>query len=195
MTRRVAMGIDASLSGTGLVAVPSDWGLDWSKVARLTLGLGVAKGAPETDRVRRLDYICTRMVEFAEEHEVTDVFMEQYAFSAKTAYCHALGELGGNLKRDVVMGLGLPLTMVAPATARTLLGKFSTPRAKKGEPKTRRKKGDPKPLSIKDQVHVVLRRAGLPMVWDRDEADALVVANWGLSGIEGAHALIIREAA
>lgn len=195
MTRRVAMGIDASLTGTGLVAVPDDWALDWRKVARLTLGLEVPKTASEVQRVQRLDYICTNMMAFAEEHGVTDVFMEQYAFSAKTAYSHALGELGGNLKRDVVMGLGLPLTIVSPATARTLMGKFSIPRAKKGEPKVRRKKGDPKPLSIKQQVQVVLKRAGLPVQWSPDETDAWVTANWGLSGIDGADALILREAA
>lgn len=191
----MAMGIDASLTGTGLVAVPFDWGLDWSKVARLKLGLGLSKGATETERVRRLDFICKRMVEFAEEHDVTDVFMEQYALTAQSerTRAFALGELGGNLKRDVVMGLGLPLTVVSPATARTLLGKFSMPRRKKGAPKPPR--GTPKPLSIKEQVQVVLKRAGLPVQWDGDETDAWVVANWGLSGIQGADALILREAA
>jgi len=182
---RVAMGIDASLTGTGLVAVPADWGLDWSKVARVKLGLGLKKGASETDRVQRLDFICTRMMEFAQEHEVTDVFMEQYAFSARMSNSHSLGEIGGNLKRDVVMGLGLPLTVVPPATARTLLGTFSA----------QRKKGAPKPAPVKDQVQAVLRTAGLPVGWDGDEMDAWVVANWGLSGIEGADALILRGAA
>lgn len=191
---RVVMGIDASLTGTGLVAVPSNWGLDWSKIVRLTLGLEVTKGAPESERIRRLDYICTRTVEFAEEHSVTDVFMEGYALN-KNAQAHFLGELGGNIKRDVIIGLGLPLTVVPPATARTLLGKFSTPRRKKGEPKVSRAKGEPKPLKIKEQVQVELRRAGLPITWTPDETDAWVVANWGLSGIEGADALILREAA
>jgi len=134
-------------------------------------------------------------MDFATEHEVTDVFMEQYAFSAKTAHSHALGELGGNIKRDVVIGLGLDIHVVSPSTARALLGKFSIPRAKKGEPKVRRKKGEPKPLGIKEQVHVVLKRAGLPVQWDGDETDAWVIANYGLSGIEGADALILREVA
>lgn len=194
MTKRVVMGIDASLTGTGLVAVPVNWGLDWSKVARAKLGLQMSSSARESERVTRLDYICTRMMEFAEEHSVTDVFMEQYALTAHTerTRAFALGELGGNLKRDVVMGLGLPLTVVSPATARTLLGKFSMPRRKKGEPKPPR--CTPKPLSIKEQVQVVLKRAGLPVTWDGDETDAWVVANYGLSGIEGADALILREA-
>jgi len=42
MTKRVVMGIDASLTGTGLVAVPSDWGLDWGKASRIKLGLGLS---------------------------------------------------------------------------------------------------------------------------------------------------------
>jgi hypothetical protein len=182
---RVAMGIDASLTGTGLVAVPFDWGLDWARVARAHLGLLIPKGASEADRVRRLDFICTRMMEFAESNAVTEAFMEQYAFSSRTAYSHALGELGGNLKRDIVIGLGLPLTIVSPASARTLLGTFSA----------RAKKGAPKPPPIKDQVHAVLRAAGLPLDWDGDETDAWVVVNWGLSAIAGADALILREAA
>jgi hypothetical protein len=184
VTGRVAMGVDASLTGTGLVAVPFDWRLDWSKIARMKLGLGLEKNASELVRVRRLDVICTRMMEFAREHAVTDVFMEQYAFSSKTAHSHALGEIGGNLKRDIVMGLGLPLTVVPPATARTLLGKFSA----------RAKKGQPKPAKVKDQVATVLRRAGLPSDWDADLTDAWVCVNWGLSGIEGADAIILREA-
>jgi hypothetical protein len=182
---RVAMGIDSSLAGTGLVAVPFKWGLDWSRVARATFGLGLSKGAKEADRVRRIDFICTRMMEFAQEHEVTDVFIEQYAFSKKLSPAHALGEIGGNLKRDVVIGLGLPLTVVVTNTARALLGTFSA----------RARKGAPKPPPMKDQVHAVLRRAGLPSSWGPDEIDAWVAVNWGLSGIEGADALIIREAA
>jgi hypothetical protein len=183
------MGIDASLTGTGLVAVPCNWGLDWSKVARAKLGLEVPMKAKETERIARLEYICKLAMEFAEKHEVTEVFMESYAFAAKLSRAHALGELGGNLKRDVVIGLGLPLTVVTPGTARALLGKFSAV-VKKGTPK-----GTPKPAPVKDQVHTVLKRAGLPVNWDGDETDAWVVANWGLSGIEGADALIIRGAA
>lgn len=181
---RVALGIDASLSGTGLVAVPFDWGLDWARVARAKVGLALGKGAAERERVLRLDYICRRMMEFAEDHGATEVFMEQYAFSSRTAHSHALGELGGNLKRDVIVGLGLPLTVVSPASARSLLGTFSG----------RGKKGEPKPPPVKDQVHAVLRAAGLPRSWDGDEADAWVVVNWGLSGIPGADALILRGA-
>lgn len=182
---RVVMGIDASLTGTGLVAVPANWGLDWGKVARLKLGLQLSKDASVAERVRRLDYICSRMMKFAEEHEVTDVFMEQYAFSAKTSQSHSLGELGGNLKRDVVMGLVVPITVVTPNTARTLIGSFPTS-AKKGQPKL---------APVKSRVHAVLKNAGLPSSWDGDEIDAWVVANWGMSGIEGADALILREAA
>lgn len=185
MSARVALGIDASLTGTGLVAVPFDWGLDWSRIERAKLGLGLSKGASETERVRRLDYICSQLMEFAGEHQVTNVWLEQYAFSARTAHSHALGELGGLVKHTVIIGLGLPLTVVAPASARALLGSFSA----------RGKKGAPKPLPVKDQVHAVLRRAGLPASWAGDEIDAWVAANWGLSGIEGADALIMREVA
>lgn len=187
MSERVAMGIDASLTGTGLVAVPFNWGLDWSKVARCKLGLQLSKGSSELERMKRIDFICTGMMKFAEVNGVTDVFMEGYAFAAPQR-AHGLGEIGGNLKRDVLIGMGLPLTVVPVATARTVLGKFS-----KGVPKLRRQKGDPKPLTIKDQVHVVLRRVGLPLLWDGDETDAWVVANYGLSGIEGADAIILRE--
>jgi hypothetical protein len=186
VTGRVAMGIDASLTGTGLVAVPCDWKLDWSKVARMKLGVSLSNSASEEDHVRRIDTICTRAMEFAREHAVTDVFLEEYAFNmADRSRAHALGELGGNLKRDIILDLGLPLTVVVASTARALLGKFSA----------HRRKGAPKPLKVKDQVAMVLARAGLPLDWDADETDAWVVANWGLSGIDGADAIILREAA
>lgn len=181
---RVVMGIDASLTSTGLVALATDWGLDWSRVARTRLGLGLSKSASELDRIRRLDAIAAGVLAFVAAHGVTDVFMEQYAFSARASQSHALGEIGGVIKRDVALEAGLPLTVVPPATARALLGRFSA----------HAKKGSPKPLPVKDQVHAVLYSAGMPHDWCGDEIDAWVVANWGLSGIAGADALIVPEA-
>lgn len=182
---RVVMGIDASLTSTGLVALATDWGLDWSRVARARLGIGLSRSASELDRIRRFDAIAAAAFAFAREHGVTDVFMEQYAFSARTSQSHALGELGGVIKRDIAIEARLPLTVVPPATARALLGRFSARGTKAG----------PKPLPVKDQVHAVLYRAGMPHDWSADEVDAWVVANWGLSGIAGADALIVPEAA
>lgn len=172
----VALGIDLSLRGTGLVAVPFDWNLDWSRIARATYGVKLAAKASEKERATRIDFIARNLVEFGRKFGVTVAFVEQYAFTARGSHAHSLGELGGVLKRAVQFDLGIPLRdPIAPASARTLLGRI--PRK-----------------DAKDETHIRLTQAGAPTNWTPDELDAFMIANYGLSAINGATALILEEA-
>ncbi len=177
----IALGIDASLSATGLVAVPYDWGLDWSRVRRATFGRKLSKTASIRETVDRIDDITEFVRAFIAEHRPTVAFLESYAFNV-SQNAHSLGELGFALKRLVVKECGLELRLVAATSARALLGKMQ-----------RQKKGGPKVASAKDQAHTILTNAGAPLEWTRDELDAFLLANFGLSSIDGADALILRE--
>lgn len=170
----IALGIDASLSATALAAVPFNWGLDWSRVRRATVGRKLDLKAPLAERVARIEEIVDRTRVFCAVERADVVFLEDYAFD-QAQRAHSLGELGGQLKRLLIKELGLDVRLVAATAARKLLGKMP-------------RKG------AKDEAHIRLTTAGAPLEWTRDELDAFLAANWGLSGIKGADALILRTA-
>lgn len=67
MTAAVVLRVDLSLCGTGLVALPVDWALDWSRVAFETIGHPLRRDASEVDRIGRLVRLSAEVVRFAEE--------------------------------------------------------------------------------------------------------------------------------
>jgi len=128
------LGIDLSLTSTGLVSLPGDWvseaGLDWSGVRFHRLGQGLRKSAAERERVGRLEVLSKGIVDVARAWEVSHVVLEEYAFSAQPAQARAVAELGGVVKWRLQQ-IGLSLRVVSPASARkTLLGKLPRKDAK-----------------------------------------------------------------
>lgn len=170
------LGLDLSLRGAGLVAVPFDWAGDWSRIARATVGHSLTKDATEADRIGRLVRISAEVVTFAEAHRCTRAVVEQYAYSSRHAQSHSLGELGGVVKVLLTERCGIPVDVVAPASARKLLlGRL--PRK-----------------DVKIHTRAALTRMGMPVTWTDDEADGFVVANWKLSEV-GGYALAVPEVA
>lgn len=168
---KTILGLDLSLRGLGMVAVPSEWGGDWSRIARKTAGIPLTKDAPESERVRRLLLLANEVIGFAGTHGAGIAFVEQYAFTSMLGHAHALGELGGVVKVYLQEVCKVPLEMVAPASARKLIaGKL--PRK-----------------DVKDYVRGELTRMGMPAAWTKDEGDAFVVANFGASA-SGSYALV-----
>jgi hypothetical protein len=163
----VVLGLDLSLRGLGMVAVPSDWGGDWSRIAHKTVGHPLTKDAPESARIRRLILLANAVLSFAGEHRCGSAIVEQYAFTSQNGQAHALGELGGVVKVYLQEVCKIGLEMVAPASARKLIVGM-LPR-----------KG------VKDYVRGELTRMGMPASWTKDEGDAFVGANWGLSALDG----------
>lgn len=166
------LGLDLSLTSTGMVAVPVDWRQDWSRVAASVAGRRASNSDPEDKRIERLELIRNAVMTFAHGYGCTHVFLEDYAYTAQHSRAHALGELGGAVK-VALRHMGLELQVVSPASARTLLGK---------QPKRDRKAW----------AQTQLFGAGAPRDWPGDVADAFIVANWGLSELGGA-AVILRE--
>lgn len=166
------LGLDLSLRGAGLVAVPTDWAGDWSRIERVTVGHGLKRDASEADRIGRLVRISAEVVTFAEKHRATTAVIEQYAFSSRNSHAHALGELGGVCKVLLQERVGIPVLVVPPASARKLiLGKV--PRK-----------------DVKIHTRVALTRMGMPPAWTDDEADAFVVTNY-VQACLGAYALVV----
>lgn len=168
------LGLDLSLSAAGLVAVPWDWGGDWSRVARHHVGHSLPRDATELRRVGRLHQITSETIMFAKRHACSVACFEHYAFGARFER-ERLGELGGAVKLGLVSQAGMALFESVPSsTARKLL----LGRVPKSDPKA--------------HVREHLLRAGMPRVWTDDEMDAFVAANWYLAGA-GAYALVAPQ--
>lgn len=170
------LGLDLSLRGAGLVAVPPDWSGDWSRIARTTVGHPLKRDALECDRIGRLVRISAEVVTFAEAHRCTSAVIEGYAFTSRNAHSHSLGELGGVVKVLLAERCWIPIHVVPPASARKiLLGKL--PRK-----------------DVKIHMRTALTRMGMPVAWTNDEADAFVVANYIAAG-NGGYAIVVGECA
>ncbi|HET9954144.1 MAG TPA: hypothetical protein VFQ61_06555 [Polyangiaceae bacterium] len=157
----VVLGIDLSLTGLGLVAVPADWDLLWSRVHRISLGVKLCDDASPRDHVMRRRALCDDVVRWASRRHVTHAWVEGYPIGRRNLFnLHKQAELRGVLE-DRLAELGLYLNPVAEATARKLLlGKLP-------------------PTARKEAVFSALDCVGAGFT-DRDQADAFTVANYGL---------------
>ena len=128
------LGVDLSLTSTGLVALPDTWvgatGLDWSEVYYHALGESLEQDASAEQRQERVETIAFGISDCARAWGVTHVVFEQDTFrQAWQAYQR--GELAGVAKLRL-RALGLPITVTSSASARkTLLGKVPRKDAKK----------------------------------------------------------------
>lgn len=176
----VIVGLDLSLRFTCAVAVPGDWSQDWSRVEVMARsGESLRADCQEFESIRRIERIEADVVAFVRRVQASHVFIEQYAYSADMSRAHALGELGGVVKVALQRDCKLPIVMVSPRSARTLLGKQPF-------------KGG------KEWAAEQLKRAGAPRDWvgpaeDRNGVyDAFACANWGLSQC-GGEAIVMQQ--
>lgn len=167
---RVA-GLDLSLTGAAACVIPADWNCDWRAVTTTRVGHGLPKDASDADQLGRLVRLRAEVIDFLAKQRATHVFVEQYAFGAKSR-AHALGELGGVVKVEC-LELGLPVRSVPASEARKLfLGKLP--------------KADQK---VKTQLAVYA--AGAPKTWGGDCCDAWIVANFGLAELGERSAMVL----
>ena len=121
------LGVDLSLSSTGLVSLPENWvsqaGLDWSGVNCGTVGGGETMPKGEAERLDRLDAVSARICDFVHANGVTHVCFEAHAFH-QGHQVYSRGELAGFVKLKLRLGFGLPIESFQASSARkTLLGK------------------------------------------------------------------------
>ncbi len=154
-------GIDAALPGLGLVAVPSDWALDFSRVRRVTLE--TTPGPPGPARMGALARDVCRWIKWARGRGQADVWIEgSITNSPDLAYTvRSQLKLAGVIEEYLWRELGVECGTAEQSTARKLLlGKL---------PKSDRKKA----------VFAALELL-TPTNWDANEYDAFVTANYGL---------------
>jgi len=158
----VVLGIDASLTGTGLVAVPADWDCDWSKVQHITLGVSLTKLATERERLERMQALAMDIRVWAVRVGVTHAWIEDVP-SGRAFNIPQLAELRGFIRSELMRELRLFVERSNQSSARKLfLGA----------------------LPQRDRKAVVVATVdSMTSVFDStDEKDAFVsAANWGLS--------------
>jgi len=168
------LGLDLSLTQTAGCIVPSDWALDWRRITTMTVGKSLTREATLEEQARRLCLIVDAVDRFARAHSPDVAILEEYAFVTHVrSGVHALGELGGVVKRQLFL-MGIPLLACSPQRARKMLGKAPRKDAK---------------IWVGQQLY----RAGAPKSWSLDECDAFVVANHYLAE-NGGHAIALAAA-
>lgn len=169
---RFAVGLDLSLRGSGLVALPFDFlgadGPQWERAISATYGYPLESTATVAEKAERWLHIANGIIDTIlgdiGAENVAGVYIEQYAFSRQTNQAHALAELGGVVKAALVNDHFDAIEVVTAGRARKrLLGK--EPRSKK-----------------KAHVQRALIQLGCPSIFvdDADLCDAFVIANFGL---------------
>lgn len=159
------VGIDPSLSRTGIAICPLDWGGDWTKV-RVESVATTSFGKSAHDRVARYKHIVGCVMNILEEHAtraVRSVFIEDYAYS-RSNKAHHMGEFGGVLRMRLDGPVG-PAEVGIQAARKRLLGKVPREGAKVA-------------------VYEALVAAGGKFL-SLDESDAMCVCNYGLSELGG----------
>lgn len=172
------LGLDLSLTRAAAVAVPVDFATlaDFSRVLVAVAGHGLHNASSERERDARCVEVAETIEELAATVHVVGAFVEGYAFYGARAVGqpHALGELRAVVRRTLIARFGWAPTPVSPGAARSLF--FG---------KVPKKPPGAKCDWLKSYILASVREVGAPFKHD-DEADAFLVANYGLSEIGSA---------
>jgi len=174
------LGFDLSLSAPGAAAVPIDWRPgDWKRVRTW---LDKPDEVKNDDRVGQMQRVL-RIADWAEQivHELgarnVHAYREDYGYNQNNAFASRIMESGGHVQAALFKRFKLVVEPVRAVSARKLFY---------GERK----------LQQKDQkTHVQLalfNEVKAPKKWDENEADAFIIANWGLSERSGKFLILKR---
>ena len=164
----VVLGIDASLTSTGLCAIPLDWDMRWEKLRCCTIPTSLPKSATDRARIERMQSIADRVRCFAVQVHATAVWIEDLP-SGRAFNIPQLAELRGFIRAELARDLQLRL-FVERANQSTirklLLGKL---------PPSDRK------AAVAAVLDCMTAECPIKPFANGDERDAFVVANYGLS--------------
>lgn len=175
------VGLDLSLTSTGGVAVPTDWGRDWDEVDVFTAGYAVPVRKEkrlerdadpllwEAERIHRIGYAVDHFLFCLSNYRQYSihVVIEGMHVSRNLAVVKALSRLRGAVD-EVLYTLSksnkLTWSEVTPSEWRKVL--HGTANGTTDQ--------------VKAQTKLVLEEAGCPKDWNGDQRDAFGVANFGL---------------
>lgn len=172
------LGLDLSLTRSAAVLVPVG-ARDFAGVRALSVGATLRADATETARDARCYRIACALSAFAAGVPIAGAFVESYAFGMANR-AHHLGELRGVVRRRLLEHKGVGLTPVHASQARALY--FARPLKKPPGARTD---------WLKNYILGSTREAGASFA-NHDEADAFMIANFGLSEV-GAAAFTLAE--
>ena len=112
---KLIMGLDLSLTGTGIVVIDQDGRVKLHS----EVGFSLTRQSSQAKRIERLLHISREILRVANDLKVTDVGIENYAFRAKGAQ-NDLGELHGTVKTQLYLR-GIVAEYLAPTEARKLV--------------------------------------------------------------------------
>lgn len=164
----VVLGIDASLTSTGLCAIPLDWDLRWNRICAHTIKRSLTSAATERERIERMQSIAVEIRCFAVEVHATAVWIEDLP-SGRAFHIPQLAELRGFIRAELARDLQLRLFVERAnqsSIRKLLMGKL---------PQSDRKK------AVAAVLDCMTAECPIQPFSNGDERDAFVVANWGLS--------------
>lgn len=146
------VGLDLSLTGTGVVVIDKDGDINMQRV----IGYALKEDSSEREIIERQMYIATEIVDVIKAvPERPRVAIEHYAFSKRSSSVTKLAELRGVVKSQIWLVFRLvPAIITVGEARRTVLGKGNV---------------------AKSSILEILRRRGLT-VGDHNTADAYVIA-------------------
>ncbi len=166
------LGLDLSLTRAAAVLVPVGFQGDFATVQTAIAGHGLRGEVSPTTRDARCLDVAHTVEEFVAGVRVAGAYVEDYAFSNSHG-SHQLGELRGVLRRTLIARYGWAPVPVNQATVRKLFfGKV--PKKPEGA----------RTDWLKNFLLASVREAGAPFR-HHDEADAFLVANYGLTECGG----------
>lgn len=184
---RYVLGLDLSLTRAAAVLVPLDFRGDFSRVRIAIAGHGLHNVSTEAERDARCVEVAETVEELVHGVPIAGAFVENYAFvgARRAGSPHALGELRAIVRRTLLQRYGWAPVPVSADTARALFfGK--APRAPKGAKRD----------WLKSYILASVREAGAGALFKLDdEADAFLVANYGLTEVPGGVALTLAGSA
>ncbi len=183
----VCCGLDLSLLESGLCAIPSDWGGDWTRVRTLHHSSDPLVNQNEAEKMQRVDRIVQAVLSFVLTSVPMGVKMriaiENYAYDQFKGV--TLAEVGGPVKLELYRA-GYIVQPVMMQTARLqMVGSIRKKENRAPEERT---------MAIKDVVRMRATRMGMPRSWSLDVGDAFVAANYLLLDYPGAALVAPRPA-
>lgn len=164
-SRRRVVGLDLSVTSTGICVLVEGDDRKWTVEATHRVGYPLKRDSSVQEKIERLVMIARKVVQTCNELPggPMSVGIEGYAFSARGAQ-NDLAELQGVVKSQLQLSSSVKIVVVPPTQARRHVLGAGNPKGKKG-------------------IARILRVMGLEFKTD-DEADAYVIAKFVAMNLE-----------
>jgi len=160
---RHIVGLDMSLTGTAVCAIPENWKHDLKKVRMFQVGMKLKADATAWEKANRIAQIAHDVTVFCVNCNAKAFSCEDYAYGAKSSSVHQIVELGGVVKNHILETFNKAVIAFPSMSCRKTLLQH-VPKMGKGQLK---------PWVIRN----IRRLKGPTRDWTEDQCDAFCVVN------------------